>query len=133
MDRPANSLFMEYLANALSALAAHLPSEEALPLYGQAAAALIQADSKLPAPNRLPQELSTMLAHELPPQMLVDLLKHPCCVRSPQRVVLDALARYYQRPFADQWDFVDYVEQQKLDLDLTTPAARRRPPPPGSG
>jgi hypothetical protein len=37
--------------------------------------------------------------------------------------VLDQLARHYHRPFADLWDFVDYVHQQ-LDLDLTTPPAR---------
>jgi hypothetical protein len=43
-------------------------------------------------------------------------------------VVLDQLARHYHRPFADQWDFVDYVHQQKLGLDLTSP---RRPPAPG--
>ena len=35
--------------------------------------------------------------------------------------MLDGLARHYHRPLADQWDFVDYVQQQKLGLDLTTP------------
>jgi hypothetical protein len=39
--------------------------------------------------------------------------------------VLDQLARYYHRPFADQWDFVGYIQQQ-LGLDLTTPPARPR-------
>jgi hypothetical protein len=65
-----------------------------------------------------------MLACELPAQALVDLLKHPCCVDEARRLVLDALGRHYQRPFADQWDFVDFVHQQKLGLDLTTPPAR---------
>jgi hypothetical protein len=32
--------------------------------------------------------------------------------------------RHYHRPFADPWDFVDYVRQQQLGLDLTTPPAR---------
>lgn len=27
------------------------------------------------------------------------------------------------RPFADRWEFVDYVRQQKLGLDLTAPPA----------
>jgi hypothetical protein len=30
------------------------------------------------------------------------------------------------RPFANQWDFVDYVQQQEPGLDLTTPPARSR-------
>ncbi len=42
------------------------------------------------------------------------------------RLVLEQLSRHYQRPFADQWDFVGYVQQQKLDLDLTTPPVRSR-------
>ena len=65
-------------------------------------------------------------AREPPPQMVVVSLKHPCCVGEARRLVLDQLAGRYQRPFADQWDFVDYVHQQKLDLDLTTPPARSR-------
>jgi serine/threonine protein kinase len=63
----------------------------------------------------------------LPPQTLVDLLKHPFCVGEPRRLVLDQLARHYHRPFADQWDFVDHVHQQQLGLDLTTPPARESP------
>jgi hypothetical protein len=39
---------------------------------------------------------------------------------------LDQLARHDHRPFADQWDFVDYVHQQNLGPDLTTPPARSR-------
>jgi hypothetical protein len=31
---------------------------------------------------------------------------------------------HYNRPFADQWEFVEYVHQQKLNLDLTTPPER---------
>jgi hypothetical protein len=48
-------------------------------------------------------------------------------VGEARRLVLDQLARHYHRPFADQWDFVDYVHQQKLGLDLTTPPARQSP------
>ena len=57
------------------------------------------------------QGLWAALARELSPQTLVDLLKHPCCVGEARRLVLDQLARHYHRPFADQWDFVDYVHQ----------------------
>jgi hypothetical protein len=50
----------------------------------------------------------------------------PFCVGEPRRLVLDQLARHYHRPFADQWDFVDYLHQQQLGLDLTTPPAGSR-------
>jgi hypothetical protein len=64
-----------------------------------------------------------VLARALLPQTLLDLLKHPLCAGVARRVVLDALARHHHRPFADPWDFVDYVHHQKLGLDLTTPPA----------
>jgi hypothetical protein len=64
------------------------------------------------------------LVRDLPPQTLVDLLKHPFCVGEARRLVLAQLARHYHRPFADPWDFMHYVHQQKLGLDLTTPPAR---------
>jgi len=60
----------------------------------------------------------------LPPQTLVDLLKHPLWVGEARRLVLEQLSRHYQRPFADQWEFVDFVHQHNLDLDLTTPPQR---------
>jgi hypothetical protein len=60
----------------------------------------------------------------LPAQMLVDLLKHPLCVRGARRAVLDQLSRHYTRAFADQWDFVAYARRHKLDLDLTSPLPR---------
>ena len=62
----------------------------------------------------------------LPAQTLVDLLKNPFCVGEARRMVLEQLSRHYQRPFADQWEFVDYVQQEKLNLDLTTPPVRPR-------
>jgi hypothetical protein len=60
----------------------------------------------------------------LPTQTLVDLLKHPFCVAAARRLVLDQLQRHYHRPFADQWDFVRFAQQQKLDLDLSKPPTR---------
>jgi tRNA A-37 threonylcarbamoyl transferase component Bud32 len=67
----------------------------------------------------------------LPPQVLVDLLKHPFCVGEARRVVLDALEVTYDRPFADHWEFVKFARESKLPLDLLTPP---RPPlgPPDS-
>jgi hypothetical protein len=61
---------------------------------------------------------------DLPPQTLVDLVEHPYCVGEARRLVLEQLARHHHGPFADQWAFVDYVRQQKLGLDLTTPPDR---------
>ncbi len=57
----------------------------------------------------------------LSPRTLVDILKQPFCVGEARRLVLEQLTRHYHRPFADQWEFVDYAHQHKLDLDLTTP------------
>jgi hypothetical protein len=60
--------------------------------------------------------------------MLVDLLKQPLCVGEARRLVLDQLQRHYQRPFADQWDFVRFAQEQNLGLDLKTPPRRSAPP-----
>jgi hypothetical protein len=84
-----------------------------------AAAALLQ-----PALEPLPPPL--------PAQTLVDLLKHPFCVGEARRLVLEQLARHSQRPFADQWDFVRFAQQEKPNLDLTTPPARPERAPPGA-
>ncbi len=58
------------------------------------------------------------------PQTLVDVLKHPFCVGEARRAVLEQLSRHYNRPFADQWELVEYVTENKLPLDLTTPLMR---------
>jgi serine/threonine protein kinase len=123
MSKTTHPNALAHLAEGLSAVAARL---EPKGRCGQAAATLIQAMSKAnpDAWGNLPQGLAAVLARELPPQTLVDLLKHPCCVGEARRLVLDQLARHYHRPFADQWDFVDYVQQKKLCRDLTTPPAR---------
>jgi serine/threonine protein kinase len=111
------------LAQGLSAVSSRLEPKEAAQLCGQAAATVIETMSKTTHPQLAPG-LSAALARELPPETLVDLLKHPFCEGEARHLVLDALTRHYHRSFADQWDFVDYVEQQRLGLDLTTPPAR---------
>jgi phenylpyruvate tautomerase PptA (4-oxalocrotonate tautomerase family) len=63
----------------------------------------------------------------LPAQPLVELLKHPFCVGEPRRAVLDALEFTYNRRFADQWGFVQFVRDNKLPLDLLTPPKRSKP------
>jgi serine/threonine protein kinase len=54
----------------------------------------------------------------LSPQELVDLLKHPTCIVHSRRIILDQLESHYHRRFADQWAFVRFAMDQKLDLDL---------------
>jgi hypothetical protein len=63
----------------------------------------------------------------LPAQTLVELLKHPLCVGEARRLVLGQLARHYERPFADQWEFVRFAREQKLGLDFTSPPQRPEP------
>jgi hypothetical protein len=74
-----------------------------------APAAVLAYPSQQPPPEPLPAET------------LVELLKHPLCVGESRRAVLDALGTRYRKHFADQWDFVRYAEEQKLDLDLLSP------------
>jgi tRNA A-37 threonylcarbamoyl transferase component Bud32 len=64
-------------------------------------------------------------------QDLVELLKMPTCVREVRRLVLDQLGNRYGRRFDTHWDFVRYAQQQRLDLDFTTPPKRpeRKLPP----
>jgi hypothetical protein len=66
----------------------------------------------------------------LPAQTLVDLLKQPFDVDEARPLVLEQLARHYQRPFADQWELVRFAQEQKLDLDLLTPPQRPEPAAP---
>ena len=42
-----------------------------------------------------------------------------------RRAILDHLEHRYQRPFADQWDFVRFAEEQKLGFDFTSPPKGR--------
>jgi hypothetical protein len=63
----------------------------------------------------------------LPPQALIDLLKHPFCVGEFRRVVLDALELAYDRPFADVWGFVEFARERYPHLDLHTPPGRPGP------
>jgi hypothetical protein len=60
----------------------------------------------------------------LPPQQLVELLKHPFCVNEARRAVLDALEFTYDRKFADLWEFVAFAEKEHPELDLLTPPKR---------
>jgi hypothetical protein len=62
-----------------------------------------------------------MPAPPLPPQTLLEILKQPFCVGESRKQVLGQLTRHYGRRFADQWEFVEYANEHKLKLDLTSP------------
>lgn len=64
----------------------------------------------------------------LPPQTLVELLKHPSCVGEVRRVVLDALEFTYSRKFKDQWEFAEYAQKRQPQLDPLTPPKRTPQP-----
>jgi hypothetical protein len=57
-------------------------------------------------------------------QELVDLLKRPTCVGRAREVVLRSLGQKCGQPFADVWEFVDWAQEHRPDLDLTTPPRR---------
>ncbi|QDU21735.1 protein kinase domain-containing protein [Urbifossiella limnaea] len=83
------------------------------------------------APPTLPAPILTCRLSDgvfwLPPQELVELLKHPFCVGEAQRAVLDAMEFTHQRRFRDLWDFVDYARAHQPQLDLLTPPPRLQP------
>jgi hypothetical protein len=62
---------------------------------------------------------------------LVELLKMPTCFGRARQVVLKHLGNRYGRSFANQWEFVRFAQQQRLNLDFTTPPQRpdRKLPP----
>ena len=75
-------------------------------------------------PHAAPVVLRTIrepLPSRLSPQELVELLKHPTCMGQARRIILDLLESHYKRVFADQWAFVRYAQEEKLELDFTTP------------
>ncbi len=68
--------------------------------------------------------LQSQQPRPLPPQQLVELLKHPFCVNEGRRAVLDALEFTYERRFKDLWEFVAFAEKEHPELDLLTPPKR---------
>jgi hypothetical protein len=83
----------------------------------------------LSPPTRLSGLATLLRAVRLPPsrfstQELVELLKMPTCVGPARDVILRLLGQRYNRPFADQWAFVDYAHAHLPQIDLTTPPKR---------
>jgi hypothetical protein len=89
-------------ARAVAATVGYLHASQGLP----GALALLR-----PAAEPFPRRLSD--------QELVELLKRPLHLGPARRAILDHLEYRHQRPFATQWDFVRFAEEQKLGLDFT--------------
>jgi hypothetical protein len=73
------------------------------------------------------QTVMEPLPGRLSPKELVELLKLPTCIGQARQIVLDQMGNHYKRVFADQWVFVRYAKEEKLDLDFTTPSRIRVP------
>ncbi len=129
MARQNNEAEVLQLAQALSAVAGRMEPKAA-------AATLMLATARTGGKNALQtlgQGLSAVIReleenvgggparYRLSNQDLVDLLKLPLCVGSPRRIILDQLQQRYKRTFADQWEFVQFAEDQKLGLDFSRP------------
>jgi serine/threonine protein kinase len=67
------------------------------------------------------QTVAAPLPGRLSPKELVGLLKLPTGIGLARRIILDQIGNHYKRVFADQWAFVRYAQEEKLDLDFTTP------------
>src|SRR5262249_17817247 len=121
MSRPTHSSSRQELARCLMAVLnreCRTRCQKRVYRFASAVALGLAPAPTLPTPAHLTLALDS-LPEPLPGQTLVDLLKLPLCVGEARRVVLDALGRRYQRRFADQWDFVRFATEQKLDLDLS--------------
>jgi hypothetical protein len=61
-------------------------------------------------------------------QQLVDLLKMPTCRSEARELIVRELGHQCGRPFANMWDFVDWAQKNRPDLDLTWPPVRLAKP-----
>jgi hypothetical protein len=69
-------------------------------------------------------EASRPLPGRFSEQQLVDFLKMPTCQLPARQVIVEQLGRQCGRPFADQWEFVEWAREHRPDLDLTSPPVR---------
>jgi hypothetical protein len=122
MTQTTDTLSLQHLAQGLSAVLLREDSWRGSPRYH-----LIATVGVLSCPQSVlitPALLQPTLQPPLPAQTLVDLLKQPFCVGEARKLVLGQLSRHYQRPFADQWEFVRFAQDKKLPLELTSPPQR---------
>jgi hypothetical protein len=93
------------------------------PRAAAVAALVSQAAGPLPSLSALPAA-SEPLPCRLSMQDLVELLKMPTCYGEARQVVLKHLGNRYGRRFATHWEFVRFAQENKLNLDLTSPPRR---------
>jgi hypothetical protein len=118
---------LPYLAQGLAAVAARLEPNDAAEVYTILTYFLPgTADSLFldTADSLFLNRAIKLLAGRLSTRQMVELLKHPTCVGSACRAILDELENRYRQKFADHWAFVRFAKEQKLGLDFTTPPQR---------
>jgi hypothetical protein len=126
MARTTDSFQFSRLAQALVPALTRVPNDHCR----ERSTSLTAAIGLAVAPGSWPAAVAHLspaqepLPEPLPPQVLVDVLKHPLCIGEARRIVLEQLGNRYRRTFADQWELVRYAEEQKLGLDFTTPPRR---------
>jgi tRNA A-37 threonylcarbamoyl transferase component Bud32 len=126
LDKVTDSNARPALAEDLAVITLCLPPDD----RSRSQRATVLATGAFAAPYNVLPSLPLLHPHfqprprPLPPQELVDLLKHPFCVGEVRRTVLDALEYTYKRPFKDQWEFVEYAQKHQPQLDLLTPPKR---------
>jgi hypothetical protein len=54
-------------------------------------------------------------------QQLVDWLKRPDCPRPARQVFVERLGQQCGQDFANMWEFVEWAQKHRPDLDLTSP------------
>jgi hypothetical protein len=118
MAKTNDAQALSYLAEELSAILGKGRRPERARAVAAAVGSL-HGIQGLPGALALLQPAAEPFPRRLSDQELVELLKQPLCVGPARRAVLDHLEYRFQRPFADQWDFVRFAEEQKLGLDFT--------------
>ena len=72
-------------------------------------------------------EASQSLPARFSDQQLVDLLKMPTCRQPARQVIVRQLGWQCGQHFDTMWDFVDWAQKNRPDLDLTSPPVRPAP------
>jgi tRNA A-37 threonylcarbamoyl transferase component Bud32 len=121
MARQNNEAEVQNLAQALSAVAARMAPREGAATLMLAMARTSGNNALQTLEKGLSSVIGDVAANRVSDQELVDLLKLPLCVGTPRRIILEQLQQHYKRPFADQWEFVQFAEDQKLALDFARP------------
>jgi hypothetical protein len=126
MARTSDSDTRRAQARGLQALAVRFNPQEIRPRTYALASAVGNAGSPHGPFAALPAlaEASRPPPARFTEQQLVDLLKAPTCPAPARQAIAEQLGRQCGRPFADEWQFVEWAREHRPDLDLTSPPIR---------